>query len=84
MFNIESAFRPERAEGVEAVIEFRIAGEPFHLVIRRQSCRAAAGAAIAPDITIESPGGQWLGEGARLQIHGDAEIFDRVRPCFDL
>ena len=84
MFNLEAAFRPERAEGLDAVIEFRIAGERFHLVIRRQSCRAVVGPAVAPDITIRSEGPQLQGSGARLQIVGDAAVFDRVRPCFEL
>ena len=84
MFNLEAAFRPERSGDVEAIVEFRMAGKPFHLVIRRQTCRAVAGPALSPDLVIHSPGEQWLGEGARLQIQGDAEIFDRVRPCFEL
>lgn len=84
MFNLESAFRPERAEGVDAVIEFRIGGEVFHLAIRKQTCRAVVGAATAPDVSISSTGGQLLGERARVQIQGDAAMFDRVRPCFEL
>jgi DNA-binding HxlR family transcriptional regulator len=84
MFNFEAAFRPERAEGLDAVIEFTIAGETFHLTIRRQRCRAIAGAAVAPDVKIRSDGPQLWGRGARLQIHGDSDAFDRVRPCFEL
>lgn len=84
MFNIEAAFRPERAEGVDAVVEFRAAGEAFHLVIRRQTCRAVAGPAMHADVSIHSANEHILGDRARLQIHGDAVVFDRVRPCFDL
>ena len=84
MFNIESAFRPERAGDLDAVVEFRVADEPFHLVIHRQGCRAVAGPASAPDICVRSVNEHWLGEGARLQIQGDTEMFDRVRRCFDL
>lgn len=100
MFNIESAFRPERAEGIEAVVEFRSglgsgfgpglgsglgSGEKaFHLVIRRGHCRAVSGPAVSPDVTLRSDGEELLGAGARLQIHGDGEVFDRIRPCFDL
>jgi len=84
MFNFEAAFRPERAEGLDAVIDFKIAGEIFHLVIRRQSCRVVAGPAVAPDVTIRSDGPQLQGQGARFQILGDSDVFNRVRPCFDL
>ncbi len=84
MFNIEAAFRPMRAEGIDAVIEFRTGEEVFHLVIRRQTCRAVAGAATNPDVSIRSGSERLLGGQARLQIHGDAAVFDRVRPCFDL
>lgn len=84
MFNLEAAFRPERAEGIDAVIEFDIGGDQFHLVIRKQTCRAAAGPALAADVSIHSQGARLFGDKARLQIHGDAAVFDRVRPCFDL
>lgn len=83
MFNIESAFRPGRAEGIEAVVEFRVGEKAFHLVIRRERCRAVSGPAVAPDVTIRSATEDLLGAGARLQIHGDGEVFDRIRPCFD-
>lgn len=84
MFNLESAFRPERADGVDAVVDFRLGGEAFHLVIRKQTCRAVAGPAAAPDVSITSQGNQLIGGMARLQIHGDTAVFDRVRPCFEL
>lgn len=83
MFNIEAAFRPERAEGLDAVVEFCIEDSAFHLVIRRQCCRAVSGRAVSPDVSIRSAGPQLSGKGARLQIHGDTAVFDRIRPCFD-
>ena len=84
MFNIEAAFIPEKAAGVDAVIEFRIAGDVFHLVIRKQTCRAVEGAAVAADVSIRSDGSVIFGDGARMQINGDATVFDQVRPCFSL
>lgn len=84
MFNLEAAFRPERAEGLEAIVEFRLAGKVFHLVIRRQTCRAMVGAAVAPDVSIRTDGVQMVGERTRMQIHGDTEVFDRVRRCFEI
>jgi DNA-binding HxlR family transcriptional regulator len=84
MFNLEAAFRPERAEDVEAVVEFDIAGDRFHLVIRKQRCRGLPGPATAPDVSIRAEGNLLPGERTRLNIHGDADVFDRVRPCFAL
>lgn len=84
MFNLEAAFRPERAQGVDAVVEFLFGDQAFHLVIRKQTCRAVAGPAQAPDVSIRSPSDQLIGQRARLQIHGDSTVFDRVRPCFEL
>lgn len=83
MFNIESAFRPGRAEGIEAVVEFRSGEKAFHLVIRRGRCRAVSGQAVSPDVTLRWAGEDLLGAGARVQIHGDSEVFDCIRPCFD-
>ena len=84
MFNIEAAFCPDRAAGIEAVVEFRLGQAVFHLVIRRQQCRASPGPAVSPDVVVSSSGESLLGERSRLQIHGDTAMFDRVRPCFDL
>lgn len=87
MFNFEAAFRPERAAelaGLSAVIEFRLAQSVFHLVIRNQQCRALPGAAVSPDVRLISGSEQLLEKGARVQIQGDASVFDRVRPCFAL
>ena len=84
LFNIEAAFRPERAEGIDAVVEFHAGEAVFHFVIRRQACRGVTGPATQPDITIRSASDHLLGDGARLQVQGDPAVFDRVRPCFDL
>lgn len=87
MFNLEAAFRPERANGLNglsAVVEFRLGDSVFHLVIRNQQCRAVAGAALSPDVRLISENGHMLDKGARVQIQGDAAVFNRVRPCFDL
>ncbi|HKJ17639.1 MAG TPA: helix-turn-helix domain-containing protein [Xanthomonadales bacterium] len=85
MFNIESAFRPERADGLDAVIEFEMAESEFHLVIRKNTCRVAAGPALSADVIVKSDSPSiFVGGGSRLQITGDSAMFDRVRPCFDL
>ena len=84
MFNIEASFIPEKAQGIDAVIEFVLAGHAFHLVIRKQRCRAVEGPAVAADVSIRTDGSAMLGGGGRLQINGDTAVFDRVRPCFEL
>lgn len=84
MFNIEAAFRPERAQGLNAVVEFQLGADVFHMVIRNQDCRAAPGPALAPDVCLRSESEQFLGKGVRLQIQGDSAVFDQVRPCFNL
>ena len=84
MFNIEAAFRPERAEGIDAVVNFFLGEKAFHLNIRKRSCRAIAGPAPAPDVSISAQSEQLLGAQSRLQITGDTAVYDRIRPCFDL
>lgn len=84
MFNLESAFRPERADGLSAVIDVDLAGSVFHLVIRKSTCRACAGPAVEADLRIKSDSPALFGVGGRLQIHGDPAVFDRIRPCFEL
>ena len=84
MFNLEAAFRSERAQGVEAVVEFRMGEQVFHMLIRRQTCRAVPGPALAPDLSILAEQDAFEGTRGRVQIKGDPAVFDRVRPCFEL
>lgn len=84
MFNIEASFISEKAQDIDAIIEFVLAGSVFHLVIRKQRCRAVEGPAVDPDVSIRSDGSPMMGGGGRLQIHGDTTVFDQVRPCFDM
>ncbi len=84
MFNIESSFLPQRAHGLAAVIEFDMAGQVFHLVIKKRTCRAVAGPAVMPDVKVKTDKQSIFDAGGRLQIQGDSGVFDRVRPCFDL
>lgn len=84
MVNIEASFNPEKAKGIDAVIEFEMEDALFHLVIRKQTCRAVEGPAVAADVSITSDGSAMLRGGGRMQIHGDTRVFDQVRPCFSL
>lgn len=84
MFNIEASFRPEKAGNIDAVVEFLFEEDAFHLVIRKQTCRAVQGRAVAADVSIRSESSSMTGGKGRVQIQGDTAVFDRVRPCFDM
>ena len=84
MFNIEASFRPEKAKGIDAVVEVRLGESVFHLLIRKQTCRAVEGPAVEPDVSIRSGNVAMLSGGGRVQIQGDTRVFDRVRPLFNL
>jgi DNA-binding HxlR family transcriptional regulator/putative sterol carrier protein len=76
---IESAFRPELAEGAQAVLQLTLSGFTFHLVIRNQVCRAVAGPAVAPDATIESDSDTLMAISARLTSVRSAEQKVRLK-----
>ena len=52
MLALEAAFIPERADGVQAVMQLTLSGFTFHLVIRNNSCRAVNGPAVEPDVLV--------------------------------
>lgn len=84
MFNLEAAFVPERSHGIDAVVQLTLAGFTFHLVVRRQACRAVAGAAVAPDLIIESESPELSGSKSRIRMQGDPGLFNSVSRCFDV
>ena len=48
MLALEAAFRPERANGVECIIELTLSDYRFHVVIRDGTARCIAGEAVNP------------------------------------
>jgi DNA-binding HxlR family transcriptional regulator len=95
MLAIEAAFRPERAEGVRAVMQFTLSGFTFHLVIRDQQCRAVVGPSVAADVAITSDSATLMAIGrqetsvsreeekVRLKIEGDRAVFNLLFELFE-
>jgi len=57
IFNHEKAFRPDAAEGVEAVIQYRLTGEEggdYIINIQEGLCTVAEGIAEEPNVTLTS------------------------------
>lgn len=94
MLAIEASFAPERAAGVQAVIELTLSGFTFHLVIRNQNCRAVTGPAVEPDVRIVSDSATLMAIGSRetsvesaenkvhLRIEGDRNAFNHLFHLF--
>jgi DNA-binding HxlR family transcriptional regulator len=95
MLAIEASFNPEKAAGVQAVMQLTLSGFTFHLVIRSQSCRAVAGPAVQPDVCIVSDSATLMAIGKRettvqnaeekvhLKIEGDRNAFNHLFHLFE-
>ena len=95
MLAVEAAFLPEKAVGIQAVLQITLSGFSFHLLIKNQQCRAVIGPAIAPDVSITSDSATLLAIGrqetsvaseeekVRLKIEGDREMFKLLFDLFD-
>lgn len=95
MLALEAMFRPERAAGISVVMEFKLSGFVFHLVIRKQQCRTVSGAAVAPDVQITSDSATLIAIGNRqttvasteekihLKIDGDRNAFKLLFELFE-
>ena len=95
MLAVEAAFLPEKAAGIQAVLQITLSGFSFHLLIKNQQCRAVSGPAIAPDVSITSDSATLLAIGrhetsvtseeekVRLKIEGDREMFKLLFDLFD-
>jgi putative sterol carrier protein len=58
-----SRFRPEKAAGVNATIQYDISGDQggtWHAVIRDGACTVSDGPAPSPNLTIGMSGQDWL------------------------
>ncbi len=56
-------FRPERAQGVKAMIQYDITGEgggTFHVDIAEGKCSVGVGPAAAPNLTLTVSAPDWL------------------------
>ena len=58
-----SKFRPDKAQGVNAVIQYDIAGDQggtWHAVIKDGACMVESGAAQSPTLTLNMSSQDWL------------------------
>ena len=58
-----SRFKPEKAAGVSAVIQYEISGEgggTWNATIQDGKCAVASGAAASPNLTLTMSGQDWL------------------------
>jgi len=56
-------FRPDRATGTNAVVQYDISGEgggTWHAVIKDGACTVNPGAATNPNLTLQMAAGDWL------------------------
>ena len=61
--NMPQVFRPERAAGVNAVIQFKVTGaEPgnWNITVKDGKCAVAEGEVASPNVTINTPSDVWL------------------------
>lgn len=58
-----SRFKPDKAQGVNAVIQYEITGEEggtWHATVKDGACAVAEGAAASPILTLTMSGQDWL------------------------
>jgi DNA-binding HxlR family transcriptional regulator len=96
MLALEAAFRPERAEGVDCIIDLTLSGFRFHVVIRDQSARCHAGGAESADAIASTTTGslQAIAAGqltpadaikvGKLDLQGSRRAFRQLFRLFDL
>jgi alkyl sulfatase BDS1-like metallo-beta-lactamase superfamily hydrolase len=95
MLAIEAAFRPERSEGVQAIMQFTLSGFTFHLLIKNRQCRAVTGPCVSPDVCVTSDSATLMALGrqetsvareedkVRLKIEGDRDVFNLLFELFE-
>jgi len=60
---MESKFRPDKAAGVSATIQYEIGGDgggTWNAVIKDGACKVSAGPAAGPSLTVQMAGQDWL------------------------
>lgn len=58
-----SRFKPDKAQGVNAVIQYEITGEgggTWHATVKDGACAIAEGTAAAPSLTLTMSGQDWF------------------------
>ena len=60
---MESRFRPDKAAGTNATIQYEISGDgggTWNAVINNGACKVSEGAAASPSLTLQMTGQDWL------------------------
>lgn len=99
VFNHERAFLPEKAEGVNAVIQYRLTGEQagdYIVTIKDGKCTVAEGIAETPSMTLTSDaedfgdvllgkanGMQYFMQG-KLKLSGDLNLAMKLTEFFKM
>ncbi|MBI2466577.1 MAG: SCP2 sterol-binding domain-containing protein [Candidatus Rokubacteria bacterium] len=94
-----SRLKPDRAQGVKAVVQYDITGEDggtYHVEIADGKCAVAAGAASSPNLTLTMSAPDWLDMVAgklnaqmafmsgRLKLKGDMGLAMRLAGIFGI
>ena len=99
VFNHEKAFKPEVAEGVDAVIQYRLTGEEpgdYIITIKEGKCTVAEGIAENPTMTLSADakdfgdvllgkanGMQYFMQG-KLKLSGDLNLAMKLTSFFKM
>lgn len=94
-----SRFRPDKAAGTSAVIQYEVSGEgggTWHAVIKDGTCTVATGPAPSPNLTLQISGQDWLdmlsgkqsGQmlfmSGKLKIKGDMGLAMKLGSMFSM
>ena len=99
VYNHEKAFRPDKAEGVEAVIQYRLTGEEagdYIITLKEGKCSVAEGIAESPTMTLtadardfgdvllgKANGMQYFMQG-KLKLSGDLNLAMKLTEFFKM
>ena len=99
VYNHEKAFRPEKAEGVEAVIQYRLTGEEagdYIITLKEGKCAVAEGIVESPTMTLtadardfgdvllgKANGMQYFMQG-KLKLSGDLNLAMKLTEFFKM
>lgn len=99
VFNHEKAFRPDVAEGVDAVIQYRLTGDEagdYIITIKDGKCSVAEGIADNPTMTLTADGNDFgdvlLGKAngmqyfmqGKLKLSGDLNLAMKLTSFFKM
>ncbi len=97
--NMESKFRPDKAAGVNATIQYDISGEgggTWNAVIKDGTCKVSAGPASNPNLTLQMASQDWIdmasGKAAgqmlfmsgKLKLKGDMGLAMKLGSVFQI